>query len=97
MLVTSPGLRPARVVPYDEDIRAAAEVLGGKGGGKDDVAQGGGTDASRIDEALTLVGQEVAQRAVQQMGPGVVPRRSPATPRRRTSSVAQWKEPPNGP
>lgn len=27
VLVTSPGLRPARVVPYDEDIRAAAEVL----------------------------------------------------------------------
>jgi pyruvate dehydrogenase (quinone) len=27
VLVTSPGLRPARVVPYDDDIRAAAEVL----------------------------------------------------------------------
>ncbi|MDQ1653439.1 MAG: hypothetical protein QOI35_2639 [Cryptosporangiaceae bacterium] len=27
VLVTSPGLRPARVVPYDEDIEAAAEVL----------------------------------------------------------------------
>ena len=30
----------------------SARWLGGKGGGKDDVAQGGGTDASRIDEAL---------------------------------------------
>jgi pyruvate dehydrogenase (quinone) len=27
VLVTSPGLRPARVVPRDEDLRAAAEVL----------------------------------------------------------------------
>ena len=28
-------------------VRAASEVLGGKGGGKDDVAQGGGTDAEQ--------------------------------------------------
>jgi len=27
VLVTSPGLRPARVVPYEDDIRAAAEIL----------------------------------------------------------------------
>jgi pyruvate dehydrogenase (quinone) len=27
VLVTGPGLRPARLVPYDEDVRAAAEVL----------------------------------------------------------------------
>ncbi|WP_250002904.1 thiamine pyrophosphate-requiring protein [Actinoplanes sp. M2I2] len=27
VMVTSPGLRPARVVPYDSDLRAAAEVL----------------------------------------------------------------------
>ncbi|MVA77088.1 thiamine pyrophosphate-requiring protein [Auraticoccus sp. F435] len=27
VLVTSPGLRPARVVPHDDDVRAAAEVL----------------------------------------------------------------------
>ncbi|MFL6060041.1 MAG: alanine--tRNA ligase [Marmoricola sp.] len=33
-------------------LRAAAPLVGGKGGGKDDVAQGGGTDASRVDEAL---------------------------------------------
>jgi alanyl-tRNA synthetase len=42
-------------------IRAVGPLLGGKGGGKDDVAQGGGTDASRIDEALTLVETEVAR------------------------------------
>src|SRR4051812_11933966 len=28
VMVTSPGLRPARVVPYDEDVQAAAELLG---------------------------------------------------------------------
>ena len=33
-------------------IRAVGPLIGGKGGGKDDVAQGGGTDPSRIDEAL---------------------------------------------
>ncbi|MDG4822006.1 thiamine pyrophosphate-requiring protein [Asanoa sp. WMMD1127] len=27
VLVTAPGLRPARVVPYDDDVRAAAELL----------------------------------------------------------------------
>ncbi|MBO9521252.1 MAG: alanine--tRNA ligase [Nocardioidaceae bacterium] len=33
-------------------VRAAAEVLGGKGGGKDDVAQGGGSDPSKAAEAV---------------------------------------------
>ncbi|MDP2774403.1 MAG: alanine--tRNA ligase [Nocardioides sp.] len=42
-------------------VRAVGPLLGGKGGGKDDVAQGGGTDASRIDEALALVPAEVAR------------------------------------
>jgi alanyl-tRNA synthetase len=36
-------------------VRAASEVLGGKGGGKDDVAQGGGTDASKTAEALMAI------------------------------------------
>lgn len=46
-------------------VRAVGPLLGGKGGGKDDVAQGGGTDASRIDEALALVATEVGARAGQ--------------------------------
>jgi alanyl-tRNA synthetase len=46
-----------------ELVRAVGPLLGGKGGGKDDVAQGGGSDASRIDEALTLVSTEVARVA----------------------------------
>ncbi|WP_435746967.1 alanine--tRNA ligase [Nocardioides sp. SYSU DS0663] len=44
-------------------VRAVGPLVGGKGGGKDDVAQGGGTDASRIDEALALVTAEVARTA----------------------------------
>jgi alanyl-tRNA synthetase len=36
-----------------ELLREAAPAVGGKGGGKDDVAQGGGSDASGIAEALT--------------------------------------------
>jgi alanyl-tRNA synthetase len=43
-------------------VRAAAGVLGGKGGGKDDVAQGGGSDASRVSEALDAVRRELAAR-----------------------------------
>ncbi|WKN46827.1 alanine--tRNA ligase [Nocardioides sp. Arc9.136] len=42
-------------------VRAVGPLVGGKGGGKDDVAQGGGTDASRIDEAIALVTAEVAR------------------------------------
>ncbi|HEX2894720.1 MAG TPA: alanine--tRNA ligase [Marmoricola sp.] len=43
-------------------VRAAAGVLGGKGGGKDDVAQGGGSDASRAIEALEAARRELAAR-----------------------------------
>jgi alanyl-tRNA synthetase len=36
-------------------VRIAASVLGGGGGGKDDFAQGGGTDASKIGEAIMSI------------------------------------------
>lgn len=55
----------ARGLSAGELVRAVGPLLGGKGGGKDDVAQGGGTDASRIDEALALVTTEVGARAAQ--------------------------------
>ena len=67
--------------------RAVGPLVGGKGGGKDDVAQGGGTDASRIDEALAAVehrGRPRGRRAAslrRPMRPGVRlghrPRRRP--------------------
>ncbi|HEY4568293.1 MAG TPA: DHHA1 domain-containing protein, partial [Kribbella sp.] len=36
-------------------VRIAAEKLSGRGGGKDDVAQGGGTDPAGADDALSAV------------------------------------------
>ena len=51
----------ARGVSANHLVRAIGPLVGGKGGGKDDVAQGGGTDASRIDEALALVTTEIAR------------------------------------
>jgi alanyl-tRNA synthetase len=53
----------ARGVSAHELVRAVGPLVGGKGGGKADVAQGGGSDASRIDEALALVPGEVARAA----------------------------------
>ena len=45
----------ARGLSANDLVRAVGPFVGGKGGGKADVAQGGGTDASRIDEALAAV------------------------------------------
>ena len=39
-------------------VRGASKMLGGGGGGKPDFAQGGGSDASRIDEALKALEAE---------------------------------------
>lgn len=44
-------------------VRATAEVVGGKGGGKPDFASGGGSDASKIKEALTKA-MEFAKEAL---------------------------------
>jgi alanyl-tRNA synthetase len=65
--------RPAVLVATNEEARAAgvragalvrtaAGILGGGGGGKDDVAQGGGTDPSKIVDALGAIAAAVAQR-----------------------------------
>ncbi|GAA1911583.1 alanine--tRNA ligase [Nocardioides marmoribigeumensis] len=40
-------------------VRAASPAIGGRGGGKDDVAQGGGSDASGVEQALADVRAEV--------------------------------------
>ncbi|MBC7680639.1 MAG: alanine--tRNA ligase, partial [Pseudorhodobacter sp.] len=44
----------ARGLSANALLREAAPAVGGKGGGKDDVAQGGGTDAAGIGRALEL-------------------------------------------
>jgi alanyl-tRNA synthetase len=52
-----------RGVSANELVRTVGGLIGGRGGGKDDVAQGGGSDATRLDEALRLVPGEVARMA----------------------------------
>ncbi len=42
-------------------VKAAATALGGRGGGKDDVAQGGGADTSKVEQALADVRAELAR------------------------------------
>ncbi|MFI9310548.1 alanine--tRNA ligase [Streptomyces triculaminicus] len=46
-----------------ELVRTAAKTLGGGGGGKPDVAQGGGQNADALDEAMAAVERLVAEAA----------------------------------
>jgi alanyl-tRNA synthetase len=46
-------------------VKVAALALGGSGGGKDDVAQGGGADVAHADQALVDVEHEVGRAATQ--------------------------------
>ncbi|MFI6584006.1 alanine--tRNA ligase [Embleya sp. NPDC050493] len=52
-----------RGVKAGELVRVAAQTLGGGGGGKDDVAQGGGSDPTKVADALAAVTRTVAERA----------------------------------
>jgi alanyl-tRNA synthetase len=73
-VIGSSGGKPAVVVAVNDDardrgfsanalVKTAAVALGGSGGGKDDVAQGGGADLSRADQALVEVEHEVGRVA----------------------------------
>ncbi|MEP7092083.1 MAG: DHHA1 domain-containing protein, partial [Nocardioidaceae bacterium] len=73
-VVGSSNGRPAVVVAVNDDARSrglsandlvkvAARRLGGSGGGKDDVAQGGGADVTHVDQALVDVEHEVGRLA----------------------------------
>jgi alanyl-tRNA synthetase len=44
-------------------VKVAAQALGGGGGGKDDLAQGGGTDVTKVGEALARVERAVGELA----------------------------------
>jgi alanyl-tRNA synthetase len=46
-----------------ELVKAAAELVGGRGGGRPDMAQAGGSDPAGIPAALELVGSWVKERA----------------------------------
>ena len=52
-----------RGISANQLIRAVGPLVGGKGGGKDDMAQGGGTDITGVDAAVALVAGEVAKQA----------------------------------
>jgi alanyl-tRNA synthetase len=54
-----------RGVKADDVLSAVMPLVGGRGGGKDDVAQGGGSDTSRIDEALAAASAAVARAATE--------------------------------
>ncbi len=54
-LVSDKGLNAAHIA------RTAARAIGGGGGGRPDVAQAGGRDASKLDDALALVPDIVAE------------------------------------
>jgi alanyl-tRNA synthetase len=54
VIVTTQGARD-RGLDASALVRVASETLGGRGGGKADIAQGGGTDGSRAEDALKAV------------------------------------------
>jgi alanyl-tRNA synthetase len=50
----------ARGVKAGEVVKAAAAVVGGGGGGRDTLAQAGGRDVSKLEEALATAREEIA-------------------------------------
>ena len=62
MVATNEAARE-RGIRAGELVRVAASALGGGGGGKDDIAQGGGQDASKVGEALSAVEWRVGELA----------------------------------
>jgi alanyl-tRNA synthetase len=53
----------ARGLSAAEIVREAAPVVGGGGGGRDDMAQAGGKDASKLDEALATARAAIERKA----------------------------------
>ncbi len=73
-IIGSSNGKPAVVVAVNDEargwgisanalVKAAATALGGSGGGKDDVAQGGGADVANVDQALLDVEHAVGRAA----------------------------------
>jgi alanyl-tRNA synthetase len=72
VVIGSTNAKPAVVVAVNDEARSwgvsanalvkvAASALGGSGGGKDDVAQGGGADVTNVDQALRDVEHAVGR------------------------------------
>ncbi|RLL65799.1 alanine--tRNA ligase [Streptomyces sp. Z26] len=62
VIATSDGARD-RGLKAGDLVRAAAKTLGGGGGGKPDLAQGGGQDPDAVDAAMAAVERLVAESA----------------------------------
>jgi alanyl-tRNA synthetase len=60
-LVASVSADLTKRVQAGKLMQAVAPLVGGKGGGRPDLAQGGGTDASRLDDALAGVAGLIEQ------------------------------------
>ena len=54
--------RVAAGIKAGDIIKAVCAVAGGKGGGKPDSAMGGGTDVLKMDNALAIVDDLVAEK-----------------------------------
>ena len=52
----------ARGIRAGDLVRAVSAVAGGKGGGKPDSAMGGGSEVLKIDDALAVVDDFVAEK-----------------------------------
>jgi alanyl-tRNA synthetase len=53
----------ARGVSAASVVRASAPIVGGGGGGRDEMAQAGGKDAAKLDEALAVARQTIEREA----------------------------------
>ena len=63
VVVATNGAARGRGITAGELVRIAAQTLGGGGGGKDDIAQGGGQDPTKVGEALAAVEWRVGELA----------------------------------
>ena len=49
-------------IPAGDLVRSLGKIIGGGGGGRPDMAEAGGKNPERLDEALQEVANEVARR-----------------------------------
>ena len=62
---TSPDL--ARRVPAGQVIKELAPIIGGRGGGKADMAEGGGPETQKLSEALEA-SYQIVERLLTEQG-----------------------------
>ena len=60
-MATAPPIRLPPRLKAGDLIKPVAELVGGRGGGRPDFAQAGGTRPDKIDDALALVPEIVAK------------------------------------